>query len=55
MHSIMESAAEDEYDTIFLNAQKAVPIRTTLIKMGWNQGPTAIQVDNYTAVGIATK
>ena len=23
--------------------------------MGWKQGPTAIQVDNSTAVGIATK
>ena len=23
--------------------------------MGWKKGPTAIQVDNSTAVGIATK
>ena len=33
----------------------AVPIRTTPSEMGCKQGPTAIQVDNSTAVGIATK
>ena len=51
----MASAAEAEFGTIFINAQKAVPIRTTLIEMGWPQGPTPIQVDNSTAVGIANK
>ena len=51
----MASAAEAEYGTIFFNKKTAVPIRTTLTEMGWKQGPTDIQVDNYTAVGIATK
>ena len=55
MHNIMASAAKAEYGTIFINSQTAVPIRTILSEMGWPQGPTAIQVDNYTAVGIATK
>ena len=55
MRNIMASAAEAEYGTIFVNSQIAVPIRTTISEMGWKQGPTAIQVDNYTAVGIATK
>ena len=55
IHNIMASAAEAEYGTILVNAQKAVPIRTTLTEMGWKQGPTAIQVDNSTAVGITTK
>ena len=55
MRNIMASAAEAEYGTIFVNAQTAVPIRTTLTEMGWKQGPTAIQVDNSTAVGISTK
>ena len=32
-----------------------MPIRTNLNEMGWKQGPTTIQVDNSTAVGIATK
>ena len=51
----MASAAEAEYGTIFINFQTAVPIYTTLSEMGWSQGPTAIILDNSTAVGIATK
>ena len=50
----MESAYESEYGTIFVNSQTAVPIRTTLTEIVWKQGPTAIQVENSTAVGIAT-
>ena len=49
----MASAAESEYGTIFINTQTAVPICTMLVKMGWKQGPTAIQVDNSITVGIA--
>ena len=55
MRNIMASAAKVEYGTIFINAQTAVPIRTTLSEMRWTQVPTAIQVDNSTVVGIATK
>ena len=55
MRNIMASAAEAEYETFLVNSQTAVPIRTTLNKMGRKQGPTAIQVENSTAVGIATK
>ena len=55
MRNIVASAEEAEYGTIFINAQTSVPIRTTLYEMGWPQGPTAIQVENSTAVGIATK
>ena len=55
MRNIMASVAETEYGTIFINAQTSVHIHTTLNEMGWKQGPTAIQVDNFTAVGIATK
>ena len=55
MRNIMASAAEAEYSTIFINSQTAVPIRTTLYEMGWPQVPTAIQVNNSTAVGITTK
>ena len=55
MRNIVASAAEAEYVTIFINAQTDVPIRTTLNEMGWKQGPTSIQFDNSTAVGIATK
>ena len=55
MRNIMASAAEEEYGTIFINSQTAVPIRTNLSEMGWPQGLTAIQVENSTAVGIPTK
>ena len=55
LRNIMASVAEAKYGTIFINAQTLVPIRTTLSEMVWKQGPTAIQVDNSTAVGIATK
>ena len=51
----MESAAEAEYGNILINAQTAVPICTTLNEMGRKQGPTDIQIENYTAVGITTK
>ena len=34
MRNIVASAAEAEYGTIFVNAQTAVPIRTTLSEMG---------------------
>ena len=54
MRNIMASAAEAEYGAIFVNAQTAVPIRTTISEMGRKQGPMAIQVDNFTAVGITT-
>ena len=51
----MASASKSEYGIIFVNAQTDMPIRTKLNEMGWKQGPTAVQVDNYTAAGIATK
>ena len=40
--NIMASEAEAEYGTVFVNAQKAVPIRTNLFGMRWKRGPTAI-------------
>ena len=55
MNNIMASEDEAEYGTIFVNAQKGVPIRTTLSETGWKKGPMAIQVENSTSVGIATK
>ena len=55
VRNIVASAAEAEYSAIFFNAQTAVPILTTLTKMGRKKGSTDIQVDNSTAVGSATK
>ena len=37
MRNIMASAAEAEYGTIFVNAQTAVPICTTISEMGWKR------------------
>ena len=51
----MALVAEVEYGIMFINVQQAMYIRTTLIGMGWLQGPTPIQVVNSTAVGIANK
>ena len=51
----MASAAEAELGDLFLNCQEAVPIRITLEEMGHSQPPTPVQVDNSTALGIATR
>ena len=50
----MASAAEAELGALFLNCQEAVPIRIKLEEMGHAQPPTPVQVDNSTALGIAT-
>ena len=50
----MASAAESELGALFLNCQEAVTIRITLEEMGHPKPPTPVQVDNSTALGIAT-
>ena len=50
----MTSAAEAELGDLFLNCQEAVPIRIMLEEMGHSQPPTPVQVENSTALGIAT-
>ena len=54
LRNIMASAAEAELGDLFLNCQEAVPIQITLEEMGHPQPPTPVQVDNSTALGIAT-
>ena len=53
--NILASAAEAKLGALFLNCQESVPIRITLEKMGHAQPPTPVQVDNSTALGIATR
>ena len=48
----MTSAAEAELAALYITAQKLVPMRQTLIEMGWPQPPTPIQTDNTTAEGV---
>ena len=53
MSNIMSSAAEAEIVSTLLNGQEAVPINTTLSKLGHPQTATPIRVDNPTAEGFA--
>ena len=48
----MASAAEAEVGALYMNAQEAVPIRTSLIEMGHPQPATPLKTDNMTAKGI---
>ena len=48
----MTSAAEAELADYYITAQKLVPMRQTLIEMGWPQPPTPIQTDNTTSKGV---
>ena len=52
---VMSSAAEAELGAMYINARKAVEIRTILEEMGHKQPATPIQVDNSTAKGIVNK
>ena len=54
IRNIMASAAEAELGALFLNFQEAIPILTTLEEMGHSQPPTPFQVDNSTALVLAT-
>ena len=50
----MASTTEAKFGALFLNFQEAVTIQITLEKMGHPQPPTPFQVNNSTALGIAT-
>ena len=49
---VMASAAEAELAALFITAREMVPLRQTLIEMGWPQPKSPIQTDNSTAVGF---
>ena len=48
----MSSAAEAELGAIFITSKEIVPIRQTLIEMGWPYPPTPIKTDNSTETGV---
>ena len=52
--NVMASASEAEIAGLFMNAQKAVPIRMALIEMGHPQPATPLRTDNQAANGILT-
>ena len=50
--NVVTSAAEAEVAALFMNAQLAAPLRTTLEELGHPQPPTPMKTDNTTANGI---
>ena len=48
----MSSAAEAELAALFITSKELVPLRQTLVEMGWPQPKTPIQTDNSIAVGV---
>ena len=55
MTNVVASTAEEDIGESFINAQEEVPECTTLIKMGYPQPPTKIQVDNTTSNAFTKK
>ena len=51
----MASAAEAEMAALFITAKKMIPLRHTLIEMGWPQPQTSIQTYTLTSVGFKNK
>jgi hypothetical protein len=52
MKFVMSSAPKAELAALYTNAKEMAPLRQTLIKMGWPQPRTPIQMDNFTAIGV---
>ena len=53
--TVMASAAEAEMAALYITARDMIPLRNTLIEMGWPQAKTPIQTDNSTAVVFTNK
>ena len=53
--NVMSSAAEAEISGLFICAKAMIPLRNTLIEMGWPQLPSPVQYDNSTATGVTNK
>jgi hypothetical protein len=52
---VTSSAAESELAALFICAKEMIPLRQSLIEMGWPQPQSPIQTDNTTALGVANK
>ena len=51
----MAPAAEAEMEALYIEAKKTIPLRNTLIEIGWPQPQLPILTDNSTAVGFTNK
>jgi hypothetical protein len=52
---VASSAAEAELAGLYICAKEMVPLRSSLIEMGWSQPKSPIKTDNTTALGVANK
>ena len=55
IEKVMSSAAEAELSGLFICAKAMIPLRNTLMEMGWPQPPSPIHCDNSTATGVTNK
>ena len=53
--NVMSSAAEVELSGLFIWAKAMIPLRNTLMEMGWPQPPSPVQCDNSTSTGVTNK
>ena len=53
--NVMSSAAEAKLSGLFICAKAMVPLRNTLMEMGWTQPPSPFQCENSTANGVINK
>ena len=51
----MVSAAEAEMAALYIMAKNMIPLRNTLIEMGWTQTQTPIQTDKSIELGFTNK
>jgi hypothetical protein len=52
MKFVMSSTAETKLGALYTTAKEMVHLHQTLIKMGWPQPRTSIQMGNSTAIGV---
>ena len=52
--TVVASATETEYASLFIGGKSLIPLRYTLLDMNCIQPPTEIKTDNVAAQGIAT-
>ena len=55
MKLAMSLVAEVELGALYITAKETVPVRQTLIEMGWKQPQSPIQTDNSTLTGVVKK
>ena len=53
--TVMASEAEAEMAALYITSKNTIPLRNTLIEMGWPQPQSPIQTENSKAVGFTNK